>query len=65
MAPAINKINYRDSGAVGSTSNAMKPPVVSSSKKPYLHYLVLVGSRNRLECNFTIKLKSIEGLIED
>ena len=59
MAPAINKINYRDSGAVGSTSNAMKTPVVPahSSKKPYLHYLVLVGSRNGLECNFTIKLK--------
>jgi len=27
--------------------------------------LVLVGSRDRFECDFTIKLKPIEGLVED
>ena len=32
-------------------------PVVSLSKKLYPHYLVLVGSRNGFERDFTIELK--------
>ena len=32
-------------------------PVVSSSKKLYPYCLVLVGSRNGFECDFTIELK--------
>jgi len=35
------------------------------SKKLYSYCLVLVGSRNGFERDFTIKLKYIEGLIED
>jgi len=35
----------------------IKGPVVSLSKKLYPYYLVLVGSRNGFEREFTIKLK--------
>ena len=42
-----------------------KAPVVSLSKKHYPYCLVLVGSMNGFECEFTIKLKQIEGLMED
>jgi len=38
---------------------------VSLSKKRYTHCLVLVGPRNGLERDFKIKLKYIEGLMED
>jgi len=34
-----------------------KAPVVSLSKKLYPYCLVLVGSRNRVELDFTIELK--------
>jgi len=37
-------------------SDLTKAPVVSLSKKLYSHCLVLVGSRNSLELEFTIKL---------
>jgi len=46
-------------------SSFIKLPVVTLSKKFYPYCLVLVGSRNRFERNFTIKLKQIEGLMED
>ena len=39
-----------------------KVPVVSLTKKLYPYCLVLVGSRNGLERDFTIKLKLIKGL---
>ena len=52
-------------GAVGCTSDSSKAPVVSLSKKLYPYCLVLVGSRNRFERGFTIKLKQIEGLMKD
>jgi len=42
-----------------------KAPVVSLSKKLYPYWLVLVGSRNGFESDFTIELKQIEGLVED
>ena len=42
-----------------------KAPVVSLSKKLYPYCLVLVGSRNAYEQDFTIELKQIEGLMED
>ena len=42
-----------------------KAPVVSLSKKIYPYCLLLVGSRNEFEGDFTIELKWIEGLIED
>ena len=46
-------------------SSPINRPVVSLSKKLYSYCLVLVGSRNGFERDFTIKLKQIEGLIED
>ena len=61
-------------GAVGCTSDLMrsswvwapsKAPFVFLSKKLYPYCLVLVGSRNGFERIFTIKLKWIEGLMED
>ena len=42
-----------------------KAPVVTLSKKHYPYCLVLVGSRNGFERDFTIALKGIEGLMED
>ena len=42
-----------------------KAPVVSLSKKLYPYCLVLIGSRNGFEPDFTIELKQIEGLVED
>ena len=39
--------------------------VVSLSKKLYPYCLVLVGSRNGFERDFTIELKEIKGLMED
>ena len=44
---------------------ASKALIVSLSKKLYPYCLVLVGSRNGLERDITIKLKQIEGLMED
>jgi len=38
-------------------SSPINGPVVSLGKKLYPYYLVLVGSRNRFELNFTIELK--------
>ena len=46
-------------------SSPIKGPVVSLSKKLYPYCLVLVGSRNGFERDFTIKVKIIEGLTED
>ena len=40
-----------------------KVPVVSLSKKPYPHCLVLVMSRNKLERDITIELNYIDNLI--
>ena len=40
-------------------------PVVSLSKKLYPYCLVLVGSKNGFERDFTIELKQFEGLMED
>jgi len=48
-----NLIEY---GLVYLTSKA---PGVSLSKKLNIHCLVLFGSRDRFECDFTIKLKYI------
>ena len=42
-----------------------RPLIVSLSKKLYPYCLVLVGSRSELKQDFTIKLKLIEGLMED
>ena len=42
----------------------VNPPVVSLSNKLYFNYLVLVGSRNGFERDFTTELKSIESLME-
>ena len=42
-----------------------KTPVVSLSKKLYPCCLVLVGSRNGFERDFTIELNYIQGLMED
>ena len=42
-----------------------KSPVVSLSKKFYPYCLVLVGSKNGFERDFTIELKQFEGLMED
>ena len=42
-----------------------KNPIVSLSKKLYPYCLLLVGSKNGFECDFTIELKWIEGLMED
>jgi len=42
-----------------------KFPVISFIKNSYPHCLVLVGSRNGFERDFTIELKQIEGLIVD
>jgi len=42
-----------------------KATVFFLSKKLYPHCLVLVGSRNGFECDFTIKLKYTEGLMDD
>ena len=42
-----------------------KAPIVSLSKKRNPFYLVLVDSRNRFKRDFTIKLKQIEGVMED
>ena len=42
-----------------------KAHVVSLSKKRYHYCLVLDGSRNGFERDFTIELKSIEGLMKD
>ena len=42
-----------------------KATVFFLSKKHYPHCLVLVGSRNGFECDFTIKLKYTEGLMDD
>jgi len=39
------------------SSRPIKDPVVSLSKKYYTHCLVLVGSRNGFERDFTITLK--------
>jgi len=39
--------------------------VVSLSKKLYHYCIVLVGFWNGFESDFTIELKSIEGLMED
>jgi len=38
-------------------SSPIKAPVVSLSKKLYTYCLVLVGSRNGVERDFTIELK--------
>ena len=46
-------------------SSPIKAPVVSLSKKLYPYCLVLGGSRNGFERDFTIELKLIEGLMED
>ena len=42
-----------DSGPI----EAPHPPIVSLSKKRYPHCLVLVGSRNGFERDFTIEFK--------
>ena len=46
-------------------SSPIKGPVVSLSKRLYTYCLVLVGSSNGFEREFTIELKKIEGLMED
>ena len=46
-------------------SSPIKDPIVSLIKKLYPYCLVLVGSRNGFESDFTIKFKQIEGLMED
>ena len=46
-------------------SSHIKGPVVSLSNKLYPYCLVLVGSRNGFEREFTIELKYIEGFMED
>ena len=43
----------------------LKSLVVTLSKKLYRYCLVLVGSRNGFERDFTNELKQIEGLMED
>jgi len=46
-------------------SSRITGPVVYLSKKLYPNCLVLVGSRNGFERDFTIELNEIEGLMED
>jgi len=50
----VNEYIWRD--AVGCASALSKAPDVFLSKKLYPYCIVLVGSRNRNECDFTIKL---------
>ena len=46
-------------------SSPIKGPHCFLELEFYPYCLVLVGSRNGFERDFTIKLKSIEGLMED
>ena len=47
------------------THSSSKALVVSLSKQRYSHCVVLVGSRNGIERDFTIELEYIAGLMED
>ena len=48
-----------------SLCDLSKTPVVSLSTILYPYCLILIGPRNGLECEFTIELKLIEGLMID
>ena len=48
--------------SITSKVYSLTSPVVFLSKKLYPHYLALVGSRNRCERDFTIKLNKLRAL---
>jgi len=49
--------NIAEAYTCNIVKKAAPSKVVSLSKKLYPYYLILVGSRNRFERDFTIKLK--------
>ena len=60
--PSVARLTHNWSVVVWAPSKALLFPW---PKKLYPYCLVLVGSRNIFECHFIIKLKYIQGLMED